>query len=211
VDNDGFNTGVWSGFCNTATATQTSCTSNGSAFLTANTIISNLSNGEVGLNGTAQQPVVIFKTNANSFTSTPLVQYSPACMGMTSPANTSCAIQATAATETGLIMPAGLKAISEHFVLAWSAYALVPEDCADRNGDGVSECDLNLYYNYQPWEGEQYTSNGVSRVTLLNNVTVFKFSQYDAAIRFKICVQQSIGNNANTPPVTLCKEKVVIR
>jgi hypothetical protein len=132
-------------------------------------------------------------------------------MGMTSPADITCAIQATSTTATNLVMPAGAKNISEHYVLAWSAYTLVPDNCVDRNADGIAECDLSLYYNYQPWEGEKYTDAGISKTTLLNNVTMFKFTQYEGTIRFKICVQQSIGNNANTTPITLCKEKVVIR
>lgn len=48
-------------------------------------------------------------------------------------------------------MSAGAKLLSEQYVLAWSAYALVPENCVDRNGDGGTECDLVLYSNYRPW------------------------------------------------------------
>lgn len=217
IDNDGFSAAnSWSGFCDTVAATETTCPTNGSNLINANSAIKGLSGNQVDLTGTTQQPVIIFKNANDVFTddnlATPAVEepkqlYSPACMGMIT-ADKSCAITATAPNATTIGMSSGPKSISEHYVLAWSAYALTPENCEDRNGDGIVECDLALYSNYQPWHDETI-ANG-TRSVLLNNVTIFKFTQYQGTIKFKVCVQQTIGDNT-IAPITTCKEKTVIR
>lgn len=94
----------------------------------------------------------------------------------------------------------GGKTVKEHYKLAWTAYAIVPSD----NGDGTF--DLSLHYNYQPWNSGSYANS--PNVVLLRNVSVFKFVGSANTIRFKICQQEKIGG---TYPITICKEKAVIR
>lgn len=198
IDNDGFSaSNSWNGFCDTTNATATNCPTNGSNLA--------VPAGEA----------IIFKNPNDTFTTDDIttaadesLQYSPACMGIINTANRTCVTTTTASNGENLGMSAGRKLISEHYVLAWSAYAIVPENCVDRNGDGVQECDLALYYNYQPWNGDTM-ANGAKSI-LLNNVTLFKFAQYEDTIRFKICAQQTIGDNS-IQPISVCKEKVVIR
>ncbi len=93
------------------------------------------------------------------------------------------------------------KTIYEHYKLAWSAYAVVPVSIPN-----TTLYELRLYYNYQPWHGEEYT--GATYATLLRNVSVFKFSESGGTVRLKLCAQQNIAGTKN---VTICKEKAIIR
>ena len=81
--------------------------------------------------------------------------------------------------------------ISEHYKLAWTSYAVV--------ADG----DLTLYYNFPPTVGTNITG---SSELLLRNVSTFEFRGDGRTIRFKICVDEEIGEDFN---ITICKEKAV--
>jgi len=110
--------------------------------------------------------------------------------------------------ESGLVsaraslpFPAGAESINlstptpkivEHYKLATSSYALV--------ADG----DLKLYYNFDPSIGVDAT-NATAQV-LLRNVSTFEFRGDGRTIRFKICVDEDIGENYK---ITICKEKAV--
>jgi len=215
VDNDGFEataTPGWSGYCDTSSSTRLTCPTPGSNIAMSKTIIEKLSNNGIDFTSIAgSKPAVFFKTDDYNNTT----KYHPSCIGLVA-GNTGCAIRTYAITGVTGITHSSLaftdsdpKIRAEHYALSWSAYAIVPENYRDINGDGTLDVyDLRLYYNYQPWEGEKYI-NGSSAL-LLNNVSVFKFTQLDNTVRFKICVQQPIGG-ANVAPVTLCKEKAVIR
>ena len=98
--------------------------------------------------------------------------------------------------------------VGEHYKLAWTAYALVLQD---GNGDGTT--DLVLHYNYRPWNGENWNTNGASQKVLLNNVSVFRFTGTQSSIRFKICKPEQTGTDSQGNPTTVavCKEKVVIK
>ena len=82
------------------------------------------------------------------------------------------------------------KKIVEHYKLATSSYALV--------ADG----DLTLYYNFAPIRD---TAIGGSSKILLRNVSTFEFRGDGRTIRFKICVDERIGDGN----ITTCKEKAV--
>jgi len=83
--------------------------------------------------------------------------------------------------------------IVEHYKLAWSSYALV----ADGN--------LTLYYNFSPTIGQVFSAATPNQV-LLRNVSTFEFRGDGRTIRFKICVDEEIGEDFN---ITICKEKAV--
>jgi hypothetical protein len=93
------------------------------------------------------------------------------------------------------------KIITERYKLAWSAYAIVPE----ADGDGLFN--LILYSNYQPWNGESYLSPTTTKHTLMENVSVFKFSEHGGVIHFKLCAVEMIGESN----ISTCKEKAIIR
>ncbi|MDY0194435.1 MAG: type II secretion system protein [Sulfurovaceae bacterium] len=213
VDNDSFEataTPGWSGYCDTGGSTRITCPTPGSNIAMSKAIIEKLSNNGIDFTSIAgSKAAIFFKTDDYDN----LTKYHPSCIGLVA-GGTGCAIKAYGAgtaPPTLVFTDGDPKIRAEHYALSWSAYAIVPENYRDINGDGTLDVyDLRLYYNYQPWEGEKYTDVGIPSAILLNNVSVFKFTQLDNTVRFKICVQQPIGGT-NIAPVTLCKEKAVIR
>ncbi len=105
--------------------------------------------------------------------------------------STSYAVQ-SAAGDIITLASAANKTIKEHYKLAWTSYALVVE-----NGD------LNLYYDFA---ASPATARGNTKELLLKNVTTFKFKIAGSTIRFKLCVQEEVGDDYN---ITSCKEKAV--
>jgi len=99
----------------------------------------------------------------------------------------------------------GVIEISEQYDLAWSAYALVPE--GDEN-----DFNLTLYYNYQPWEGEQYDDNitanpNIKKATIMEHVSTFRFTQIGETIRIKLCINDA--NRSGDYNFGFCKERVI--
>ena len=83
--------------------------------------------------------------------------------------------------------------ISEHYKLAWTSYALVVDDAGT----------LALHYDFTPTRAIDVAG---SNSILLRNVSTFKFKGDGRTIRFKICVDENIGEDFN---ITICKEKAV--
>ena len=207
TDYDSFSAGetpYWSGVANYETATVNSFETPASILSNANEIIYNLSNKEVDLNGTAgQRPAVLFIQKDKEYRSGE--NYNPLCMGLIDN-NTSCIFPVAINSDNNLSFTPALPTgtiITERYKLAWSAYALVPEDL---DGDGLFN--LFLYYNYQPWAGEHYTDVANNRKLLLSNVSVFKFTENGGVIQLKLCASENIGQNFN---ISSCKEKAIIR
>lgn len=209
IDNDSFAataTPGWSGYCDVANSTPTDCPTYGSNLANANNVIRNLSNNTAGLVGSA----VFFKNPYFTRNTNPPVFYDPACIGMRGDGNVACTNVITGNTATPSLTFANTpRQRVEEYALAWTAYAIVPQNFRDINNDGTNDVyDLALYYNYRPWLNQTYTAG--TRTVLVNNVSVFRFAQNDNVIRFKICVMQPIGNGA-ADMITFCKEKAVIR
>ncbi|MEJ2496949.1 MAG: type II secretion system protein [Sulfurovaceae bacterium] len=205
IDNDSFSASTppgWSGYCDIDTSTTAQCETQGSKLSDADTVIGNLSDGKVAFGG-GNSPAVFFKVNQyDSNTS-----YAPECVGLVD-TNTSCTIPAGRNGDTILTFGGGNKYRAEHYALSWSAYAIVPENGKDTDGDGHNDLhDLYLYYNYQPWMiGAQFSTG--TKSLLINNVSVFKMNAFANTVRFKICIKQFIGDDL---PITICKEKAVVR
>jgi len=219
ADNDGFSASVlppWNGFCDVAASDASKIITPGSNLTLADTIFDNLSNGEVQLNGATQYPAIFFADKnyvKDPSLSPPDIPYMAlgdgtysACLGMTGE-TPSCVstVGSTAATTETLTFQRGAttanKLIVEHYKLAWTAYAIrqIP-----RNG----LFDLELYYNYQPWESEDLGDGWpATHATIITGVSVFKFAESGNTFRFKLCTQENIGDDYN---VTICKEKAVI-
>ena len=175
----------WSGFADIDACTATTISTPGSDLAKTDTIIKNLSKGAVK---DISNAALFFPGEYNAHT----IGYDGNISGL-SKISSGAGETLTVASLTG-------KTINEHYKLAWSSYAIVPSD----NGDGTF--DLNLRYNFQPWNNSHYGS--APSVTLLRNVSVFKFVGSSNTIRFKICQQENIGG---TYKITTCKEKAVIR
>ena len=95
----------------------------------------------------------------------------------------------------------GSRDICEQYLLAWTAYAIVPEGDVNNTKD----FNLTLRYNYQPWNGENYADDGTS-VLLAEHVSTFRAMQVGNSIRIKVCIQD--GNITGTP-YGFCKEMVI--
>ncbi len=94
------------------------------------------------------------------------------------------------------------KQISEQYHLAYTANAVVPEQSNDPKDTANGVFDLNLYYDYRPWMGEKYKSNG-EKATLAKNVTRFVFTEKNGVIVLKLCMR------AKNSEITICKSKAV--
>jgi len=217
ADNDSFTTARvpgWSGFCDVNASNQNRIVTPGSNLGLARTVIRNLSNNTVNLGNNATPNVAIFFRDT-LYTHKPDKDYdAKTCMGMVN-TDTSCISTVRRSNNQRLQFVNGAstqKVITEHYKLAWTAYAIVP---FSHNSDtpcsrGEEHCDLRLYYNYQPWDGTRLTAanyNNIPHATLVKNVMVFKFAKSGNAFRFKLCTQESIGEDDN---ITICKEKAII-
>ncbi len=209
-DNDSFSattTPGWSSYCDVNRSTKTLIQTPGSILTGSATIGSATSIigylGAVGAKGsTINTGAIIF--SGGEYSTTKL--YDPSCMGYTGVSTCISRISSVGATSI-TIADNNAKILTDRYKLAWSAYAVVPENLnADRG-----TYDLVLYSNYQPWENEGYV-NGDKNL-LATNVTQFKFFGQGSTLRFKICIREEIGlSNADANDnLGICKEKVVIK
>ena len=223
ADNDGFTAARiagWNGFCDLGSSNQNQIITPGSNLNLERNIISNLSGGKVNFNTTGTPNAAIFFRDF-LYTKNPDKAYDvKSCMGLVS-ADTSCISTVrrspggTANRNQTMYFVTGAasqKVITEHYKLAWTAYAIIPFRPGTNTPctQGESNCDLRLYYNYQPWDGERLTAaryTTIPHATIVSNVSVFKFALLGSTMRFKLCTQENIGEDKN---VTICKEKAII-
>jgi hypothetical protein len=89
--------------------------------------------------------------------------------------------------------------IYEYYKLAWTAYA-VKHDSATK--------ELTLYYDYQPWNGDTYTTKADGSPTksalIMQNVETFQFMAIGSLVKIQVCV-----NNNLVEDYSLCKEKTI--
>ncbi len=202
-DNDSFSAQArpgWSGYCDTtASSAATGIITPGSQLAKTTAITNNLSGG-----GT---PPLALLFGLHGIQDSVGVDQEADCYGYNG--NTGCIHQVTInnATTLGTNRATGTN-ISTHYKLAWTAYAIVPVPPSDGTAFSDTNFDLELRYNYQPWNGTQYTA-GQSSI-LLRKVTAFKFAELGGTIRLKICATEQVGDSSTTN-VSACKEKVVIR
>ncbi len=91
--------------------------------------------------------------------------------------------------------------VYEKYFLINSAYAIVPS-FNPQSGD----FNLTLFYNYYPWNGQEYKDGNKS--LLASNVTQFKFRDENGVVRVLICID-SPKIKTSSGPLTVCKEKVI--
>jgi len=99
--------------------------------------------------------------------------------------------------------------IHEKYYLAWSAYAIVPlqadgSNCTDPSSQ---DCNLYFYYDFRPWEGNEYQSG--KKALLTEHITQFTFKQIGSAIHVKLCAADPAFNQYAEQNVSICKERVV--
>ncbi len=201
-DNDGLsavNPPAWSGFCDLNASDYTSIVTTGSNLDFERTVLTNILHTLPEGN---DRPAMLFM--GNTYNSTHDTPYEAACMydanGCIFPIQSLSGSTITLGNEGN--RTAGEMLYNEFYYLVASAYAVVPED----NTNGTFN--LKLYYNYQPWLGENY-QDGKSSL-LAKNVSVFRFSHEANSIRIKLCTLEKIGES-NDSTISICKEKAVIR
>ena len=200
-ENDGFSASkspAWSGFCdlNSSASSFASISSIGSNLGLENTILNNLAGG------TAGTPAILFMGNDEYKTNT---DYETLCTYQANGCIFPVTLSGTTLTFQGNTERTnGNMIYTEFYQLAASAYAVVPEEERDMNGETVWE--LAFYSNYQPWNGENYTDG--DRSILARNISVFRFTQDGSSLRLKLCAIERITETQN---ITNCKEKAVIR
>ena len=185
-------TPAWSGFCNIKASGKNFIVTPGSDLEFAKDIVKRLSNDNVDFN--ASTTVAIFFPGNYDYTTVGYNGNPPSGLGLINNYNSA---------KNTLYFANNLQRITEHYKLAWSAYAIVP-----RNYDDTEKTfDLYLKYNFRPWKGEDYDTDGIYKL-LVSNVTVFKTYATQNRIHIKLCVKErfSIKNSAS-----VCREKVVFK
>ncbi|UFH58805.1 prepilin-type N-terminal cleavage/methylation domain-containing protein [Sulfurovum mangrovi] len=220
-DNDGFSavatsptTGekrrpAWSGYADVTASTKDALSTPGSRLGALGSIISELSSGNSGLGDSAILFPDTFDADTVGYAGGVSAENIHPVSGQTGDTVLNLESRLTGVSRT----------VKEHYKLAWTAYAVVPveltaaelkdrgfEDINLGEGDEAGLWDLRLYYDYQPWEDENY-DNGKSQV-LIRNVSVFNFTGSGSSIRLKICQRENIGGDLT---INSCKEKAVIR
>lgn len=173
----------------------------------ANNTIKALTDGQIAMDGTgttAKLPAIIFKGSKQG---TFADYYAPS---LSYENRVSCNVNdcTTVANRDILFAPNGLTDVNgdligdlfEQYYLSHTAYALVPV------GANANDYSLTLVYNYQPWEGETYATNGTSQ-TLAEHVSTFRIRQDGDVVRIKLCIHDN--NQSGSFDFSACKEKVI--
>jgi len=180
----------WSGFCNIDASSKNTIITPGSNLNFTNNIINRLSNTKANLTNSS---VAIFFVD----------EYDYQDIGYTAAPTSQIGIIKSFATDK-LILANNIDSVSEHYKLAWSAYAVVPT-----NYNAAKETfDLELRYNFRPWLGEHYNDKNTPTTTLINGVSVFKTYATQNRIHIKLCIKDRYSLNKTT---SICKEKVVFK
>jgi prepilin-type N-terminal cleavage/methylation domain-containing protein len=180
----------WSGYCNVIASTKNSIVTAGSNLGLANNIITRLSNNKASLKSST---AALFFVGEYDYTD----------IGYNSAASNQIGIIKDY-TANRFILANDIGSISEHYKLAWSAYAVVPINYNTTN----KTFDLELRYNFRPWKGEHYNSQNTPRTTLIKGVSVFKTYATQNRVHIKLCIEDRFSFNKTT---SICKEKVVFR
>jgi prepilin-type N-terminal cleavage/methylation domain-containing protein len=198
---DAATTPAWSGFIDVDNHNTARLSSPGSDFRAGGRIDTNIQ----ALSGSTIADAAIFFVGTNTD-----VQNDYGWNGSPYDVNNTAMHRVAAAPNTDEIVPitAGANAytfagmdVYEQYKLAWTAYAIG----IDPNNDN-----LYLYYDYQPWESENYNDAGTKRALLLEHVSTIKAQAIGDVIKLQICVDNNIsGNTPSEQRYTICKEKVI--
>ncbi len=185
----------WNGFVDVdnPSTNKSQIVSSGSRFDFANDSIKTLSNGSKTLSTSA----IIFKCSNNM---------EPKSYGFDGGTGSNVyRINKVPSHERLTFVNTAGKDICEQYYVVWSAYALVPEGVTTfvQNGKTVSDFNLTLKYDYQPWEGETYKSKSTKSEVLAEHVSTFRFIQTGHTVRFKLCMRDPQTKYG------FCKEKAV--
>jgi len=177
ADIDSFNAGGWTGLCDLKSSKENGDILNtpGSTLNITKSIITNLG-------GSINKSYVYFHTKAGL---------------------QSRAIKSFPSNSSNITLTDNNNALSEHYKLAWTSYALEISDINATTGTG----DLVLHYNFLPVLEQNITKTTPSSI-LLRNVTTFEFRGDGNTVRFKLCIRESPTDRPQDDTI-ICKEKAV--
>jgi len=89
--------------------------------------------------------------------------------------------------------------VFEYYKLSWTANAIVYT--AGTNNKGT----LTFYYDYQPWNGENFAANAKSSI-IMENVSTFQFISVGSLLKIQVCTK---SNLIAQETYSLCKEKTI--
>lgn len=89
--------------------------------------------------------------------------------------------------------------VFEYYKLSWTANAIVYT--AGTNNKGT----LTFFYDYQPWNGENFTNNAKSSI-IMENVSTFRFMSVGSILKIQVCTKSDLVQGET---YSLCKEKTV--
>ncbi|SMP88654.1 prepilin-type N-terminal cleavage/methylation domain-containing protein [Epsilonproteobacteria bacterium SCGC AD-311-C15] len=95
--------------------------------------------------------------------------------------------------------------VSDYYKLAWTAYAV---GISDYNLTGENTGTLMLYYDYQPWDGENYLSTETKSQIIMQNVSTFQFMAVGSLVKIQVCVKSNLLKDENGE-YSICKEKTI--
>lgn len=93
--------------------------------------------------------------------------------------------------------------IYEYYKLAWTANAVVMENYDTEKYNGKDMGDLYFYYDYQPWNGQNFYTHG-KRALLMEQVSTFQAMAIGSIIKIQICSKSDLVEE-----YALCKEKTI--
>ena len=200
ADIDGFRGDTlpyWSGIIDLDASSATILTSPETNTTVLNTLISTLSNTDSNISDTALY-FIGGDSDINTYgwaipSTGAFTDQNQTMHPVTSNANINQLIPDTAGDFTGID-------VYEYYQLAWTAYAVGISDYNTTSKTGT----LMLYYDYQPWEGENYKSNTTKSAIIMENVSTFQFKSIGSIVKIQVCVNSDLVED-----YSLCKEKTI--
>lgn len=188
----------WSGFIdldsNDTNRTAGTLKTSESNLTDASATMSALTNGDIDLSN-GKEAALIFKG----------LSYSIADFGWGSPNNIDgvATLKVSVGSSTDILTISNdtiPTEITEQYTLSHTAYAIASTDT------NSTDFNLTLYYNYQPWQNEEYTDGNTS--VLAEHVSLFRFKQDESILRLKLCLHDANQTGVGDI-IVVCKEKVV--
>jgi len=90
--------------------------------------------------------------------------------------------------------------IYEYYQFSWTAYAVALENYDNNDSTG----NLYLYYDYQPWHGEDFNDTTSKKALIMENVSTFRFKAVGSVVKIQVCVKSTLLED-----YSLCKEKTI--
>jgi len=208
ADNDGFRgttTPLWSGVLDLIDSNGTHLVSPGSNFTSVNTLINILGNSDMN-------DSVIYFIDSKFTDLNPWGYGTPPAYANTQINTQNKTLHPAQSTGTNnLLAPltvtgnlSGLE-VSEYYKLSWTANAVSMENPHHgTNNNNNTLYDLYFYYDYQPWQGDNYT-NG-QRLLLAQDISSMRVRSAGSLIKIQVCAKSDLVQNQE---YALCKEKTV--